>query len=415
MNSVAGIPMYRQISSGRLIALVFAFLLAGCGGGGGGGGDGGIDEPFGNADANSGGGPAPGDADDAYIVVNPGLPETWGVAPENIGDGWSVSNPEAEGMNAGMLDATLQAIASGTYSGVDSMLVARNGRLVAEGYFNGYGRDTLHDLRSTGKSVVSALAGIAIGQSLLRLDDPISMHVPNFDSRLNMDANKRAIQVTHLLNMNSGLDCNDWSQSSPGHEERMYRRLYWVDYMLDRRMIHAAGTVPAYCTGGVVVLGSLIAYRSGMGLDGFANAYLFAPLGITQSHWRRDPQGNATGGTGMRLRPRDAAKFGQLYLNGGTWNGTRILSEAWVNESRRQVVTFEPNGDGYGFLWWKRNFYAGGGLPVTAVFASGNGGNLIFTFPSLDLLVVFTSTNYNIPARHLPFEILADRVLPAIR
>jgi len=400
------------------ITLVLSLAIASCGGGGGGGGgtnggatsnNGGL---FGGGSDQSGGGLAPGDADDAYIVVNPGLPEIVSVSPEDTGDGWSVSTPEAEGMDTVALGRVLQAIADGDYTGVDSMVVVRHGRLVAEGYFNGYGRDTLHDLRSTGKSVISALAGIAVDQSLIRPEDPISMHIPAFENRANLDSRKRAIQVMNLLNMNSGLDCSDWNINSPGHEERMYRRLYWVDFMLDLPMVAAPGALPSYCTGGVVVLGKVISGSSGMALDAFADAYLFGPLGITQAHWRRDPQGNATGGTGMRLRPRDAAKFGQLYLNGGTWNGARILGEDWVNESRREVFTFD--GEGYGLLWWKRSFSVAGSQ-ARAVFASGNGGNFIFTFPGLDLLVVFTGTNYNIPAGDQPFGILADHVLPALR
>lgn len=374
---------------------VIVCATVGCGGGGGSDGGGGID-----------------DADQAYVVENPGLPETFSLEPEDLGDGFPVSNPEAEGLDAAAVDEAMRLIADGGYAGVDSLVIVRHGRLVAEGYFNGYGRDTLHDLRSSGKSVVSALAGIAIEQSLIGRDDPISEHVPDFEGHAHMDDRKRRIQVFHLLNMSSGLDCDDWIQDSPGHEERMYRKSDWVKFILDLRMRSEPGAIARYCTGGVVVLGSLIAHRSGMGLDDFADAYLFGPLGITASHWRRDPQNRATGGAGMRLRPRDAAKFGQLYLNGGTWNGARILSESWVTESRRAVVAM--GSDNYGYLWWKRNFTVAGSQ-VQAIFASGNGGNFIFTFPSLELVAVFTGTNYNSPAGNQPFRILAERLLPALR
>src|SRR4029079_11174685 len=108
---------------------------------------------------------------------------------------WNTSMPASEGMSAAQLQGTLELIRDKTFTGVDSMVVARHGKVVAEGYFNGYARDTLHALRSTGKSFTSALAGIAIDQGLFAADDPISMHVSRFDRHANMSARKQAIQV----------------------------------------------------------------------------------------------------------------------------------------------------------------------------------------------------------------------------
>jgi CubicO group peptidase (beta-lactamase class C family) len=372
----------------RLVMVTAAALLAACGGGDGGGHNG--REPD----------------------VNPGLPETTSVAPDNTGDGWPVSTPAAEGMTTALLQDALEAIRNGNYPGVDSMVVARHGRLVAEGYFNGFARDSLHDLRSTGKSITSALAGIAIEQGLFGIEDPISMHIPQFDRYENMGARKQAIQVFHLLNMNSGLECNDWDSSSRGNEERMYDRRDWVGFILDLPMAFDPGQASQYCTGGVVVLGYIISQRAGMALDAYANTWLFGPLAIQQSGWRRSPDGAATGGGGLKLRPRDAARFGQLYLNGGTWNGTRVVPAAWVERSQQRVNQLGP--DGYGYLWWKREFSRAGGN-VRSYFTSGNGGNFIFLVPSLDLVAVFTGSNYNSQLGDQPFGILANRVLPAIQ
>jgi len=292
------------------------------------------------------------------------------------------------------------------------MLVVRRGQLVAEGYFNGFGRDSLHDLRSTGKSVTSALAGIAIGQGLMSLDDPISQHLPQFDSHDHVDSRKQAIRIRNLLNMDSGLDCDDWNIASPGNEERMYDSRDWVDFILDLPMAREPGALAAYCTGGVVVLGHIIALRSGMELDAYASTYLFGPLGIANSGWRRSPDGQATGGGGLRLTPRDAARFGALYLQGGSWNGATVVPAAWVEQSRGIVHTL--GRDRYGLLWWKRGFSPPDG-PVDSIFTSGNGGNFIFVFPALELVVVFTGSNYNSPSMNQPFEILTSRVLPAVR
>jgi hypothetical protein len=220
--------------------------------------------------------------------ANPGLPEMVTVAPENMGDGWTPSTPTAEGMDSTALLATLDSIRNGEYRGVDSMVVIRHGRLVAEGYFNGYGRDTLHDLRSTGKSFTSALAGIAIEQGLLGLDDPISLHIPQFENHANMSDQKRAIRIFHLLNMNSALECNDWDPGSPGQEERMYDHKDWVKFILDLPMINEPGSVPSYCTG-------VERHTSGAGTLGAAVPAAHQHAG---TRWLRLPVVEA------RLRPR---------------------------------------------------------------------------------------------------------------
>src|SRR5678815_556322 len=172
----------RQVQPRVAAVLVASLLLFGCGGGG------------------SGSGPANG----------PRVPESFTMTPQDTGDGWSISSAAAEGIDADALLAAFTDIRDGDYPGVDSMVVVRHGRLVAEGYFNGFGRDSLHDLRSTGKSFTSALAGFAIEQGLIGLDDPISLHLPQFESSDNLDARKRAITIRHLLHMSSGLECNDW-------------------------------------------------------------------------------------------------------------------------------------------------------------------------------------------------------------
>lgn len=370
-------------------AATLLWMMAGCGGGGRGGVQGG-----------------PPRADD-----NPGLPPVVSLAPENTADGWTTSTPAAEGIDTAALGSALDLVRSGQYPGVDAVVVVRHQLLVAESYFNGFGRDSLHDLRSTGKSVTSALAGIAISQGLVTPDDPLSQHLPGFESYRNLDANKRAITLRNLLHMNSGLSCNDWDGSSPGNEEKMYQTSDWVKFILDLPMSSAPGVTPSYCTGGVVVLGHLLSLRSGEALDAYAQTWLFNPLNIQNSDWRRSPDGRATGGGGLRLRPRDAAKFGALFVNEGMWHGTRVVPESWVMSSRESVERL--GADGYGLLWWKRTFAHGSG-PLEAVFTSGNGGNFIFTLPALELVVVFTGSNYNNPRTDQPFQIL-PLVLAAVR
>ena len=374
----------------RYFTLVVAILLASCGGGGG-------QEPILLGSTNP---------DD-----NPGLPAASTLAPEDTGDGWHPSTPVAQAIDGMPLSGIFDSLHSGQYPKVDSMVVVRNGTLVAEGYFNGYGQESLHDLRSTGKSFTSALTGIAVEQGLMTVNDPISQHIPDFDRHDHMDARKRAITVKNLLDMASGLDCDDWNQASPGNEEKMYLKHDWEKFILDLPMAYDPGARSSYCTGGVIVLGSMVSYRSGMGLDDYAAQWLFAPLDIRQSVWRRSPDGKATGGGGLKLRPRDLAKLGQLYLDGGVWNGRRVVSAAWVAESRRATTTIGT--DGYGYLWWKRSF-THDGATLECFFTAGNDGHFVFVFPALQLVVAFTGSNYDSGAMDQPLDILSTRLLAAV-
>jgi CubicO group peptidase (beta-lactamase class C family) len=342
---------------------------------------------------------------------NPHLPPSLAVAPDNLGDGWCVSVPEAEGMSGEALLVTMQQIRDGLYPGVDAMVVARNGCLVAEGYFNGFGPDTRRDLRSASKSITSALTGIAISEGALAAADRVSMDAPGFERAANLDDRKRAITVRNLLDMTSGLACDDSDASSPGNEERMYPRADWVQFALDLPMLAEPGVKTAYCTAGVVLLGSIVSTRVGMGLDEYAAARLFKPLGMGDVVWRRSPDGRATGGGGLRMRPRDAAKFGEVYLDGGVWHDTPVVPEAWV-EASKQTVTHIGNA-GYALLWWKRTF-AVRSTYEEAIYASGNGGNFVFVLPLERLVVTFAGSNYNSQLADQPMRIMAQGVLPAI-
>jgi CubicO group peptidase (beta-lactamase class C family) len=384
-NSLSkGVDMSHVSTLVRASCAAWVTLFAGCGGG---------DDK----------GPLPDRPPGAAAMVT--------VTPADTGDGWQISTPAAENMDPAQVLGVLEAIRDGSLGGIDSLVIARNGRLVAEGYFNGFARETPHDLRSTGKSFTSALAGIAVTQNLIQPDDLISRHIPNFDGYDRMDARKRAITVRHLLNMMNGLDCDDWNSASPGHEEKMYDTRDWVKFVLDLPAIAQPGTQASYCTAGVVLLGHLITQASGVSLDSYAATWLFGPLDIREVTWRRDPDGRATGGGGLRLRPRDAAKLGVLYAGEGLWNGIRVLPESWVMQSRQRVTSL--GRDGYGFLWWKRTF-SHNGADLECFFTSGNGGNYVFVFPALELVATFTASNYNSDKSDYPFHFV-PAILAAAR
>jgi CubicO group peptidase (beta-lactamase class C family) len=340
----------------------------------------------------------------AWTDVSPGLPPLVTTAPETLEDGWATSTPLAEGMDTQLLLGGLEAIRGGEYPGVDGLVVIRNDRVIAEGYFNGFGRESVHNVRSASKSITSALVGIAVDQGHLALEDLISQYIPEFESYANMDDLKRSIRVLDLLTMQSGIDCDDMDPSARGNEEAMYQTRDWTQYMLDLPMAGPPGTLGRYCSGGVDLLGNIVATATGVPLDDFAAASLFAPLGIYEL--------TAAGGGGMRLRPRDSAKIGGLFLRQGLWNGVRVLTDTWVQASLQNVTSI--NMTPYGYLWWKNIFPMADGA-LEGFSAIGNGGNLIFVVPTAQLVVVFSGSNYNHREVSPPFSIVERWILPALR
>lgn len=315
------------------------------------------------------------------------------VSPPDTGDGWAVSTPSVEGFDESALAAALERLRTEGSGGIDAVVVMRNDKLVAEAYYNGYDRDTLHDVRSVTKSITSALAGIAIDRGLVSLDDTIAQHIPNFESYPGIDDRKRSIRIDDLLNMRTGMSCADNSSASPGNETYMYRQDDWVRFALGIPMVMDPGQSMSYCSAGVMLLGHIIATRSGGKLEDFAASYLFGPLGISQVRWLHSPMGVTNANSTFQIRARDAAKFGSLYLNGGTWKGVPVVPPAWVERSFTSTTTFSID-HGYGWLWWKARFVVRGTLRE-GMLASGNGGNFIFVLPSESLVTVISASNYN--------------------
>jgi len=316
------------------------------------------------------------------------------VAPPDTGDGWAVSTPATENLNEADLKSGLDRLMNNGSGGIDAVVVVRNDRLIAEAYYNGYDRDTLHDVRSVTKSITSALSGIAIDRGLVSLDDTIAQHIPNFESYPGIDDRKRSIRIRDLLNMRTGMDCDDGVDASPGNETRMYDRDDWVRFALGIPMVADPGQVMSYCSAGVMLLGHILSTRAGVKLEDFAATHLFGPLRITNVRWLHSPMGITNANSTFQIRARDAAKFGTLYLNVGAWQGTQVIPPVWIERSF-ELTTAYGEGNGYGWLWWKSRFNVRG-TPQDGIFASGNGGNFIYVLPQERLVVVINASNYNI-------------------
>lgn len=349
--------------------------------------------------------------------------------PESLDDGLPVSTLQEEGIASGPIEDMLQAIRSGQYTKLDSALIARNGKLVLEAYFNGFDCETKHDIRSAFKSVTSALAGIAIDKDLIA--DPnqlISRFFPDYWPSIEDGRTwKDRITLHHLLTMTPGFDAEEVAGIGPDREEDMLRSEDWVAYSLNLPMACEPGARFSYNSSTSFLIGEIVARAAGESLPEFAKANLFLPLGITDYCWTMTPEGRTVAQGFFYIRPRDMVKIAQLFLNQGTWQGKKIISVDWIKESTRthvQSVTGSGSWlgsddqkddtakDGYGYQWWTRAVH---NPPFDHYFATGNGGQKMFVLPRFDMVVVFTGSHYGSFTGHQQTTDLFNRyIAPAV-
>jgi CubicO group peptidase (beta-lactamase class C family) len=354
------------------------------------------------------------------------------ATPQDANDGWLTAPADTVGIAPERLQTMESAIRSGAFVKITSVALARHGSLVYEAYFDDLGRDGLRNTRSATKTVTSMLVGVAIDQGLLSgVDAPVLPFFPEKQPTQHPDPRKERITVEDFLTMSSILECDDFNSFSRGHEERMYLLEDWIQFALDLPVrgfptwYPGGSTAPAdqpygrsfsYCTAGVVTLGDVLERATGMDVPSFADRYLFGPLGIAHREWQLTPSGGAMTGGGLALRSRDLLKLGQLYLNGGLWDGARVISQHWVEASTRPHARVDDETE-YGYLWWLHAFSAGdSGQKYAAYFMSGNGGNKVAVFPELDLVAVITSVNYGARGMHEQVErLISEHILAAVQ
>lgn len=336
---------------------------------------------------------------------------------------WPRLTPEDAGLRQAGLAAMETAIGRGEFKAITSVLIARHGKLVYEKYFDGK-PDELRNTRSATKTITSMLVGIAVDRGQLPGVRARVLDYVKARPAMNLDPRKNQITVEDFLTMSSLLECDDSNQFSRGNEERMYLIEDWLQFALDLpiRGFPAWTTRPAdskygrsfsYCTAGAFALGRVIEGATRTGVEAFADAALFGPLGITARQWQLSPLGQAQTGGGLGLRSADLLKLGQLYLNKGTWGGTSIVSPRWVAQSTAPHVQIDDDTD-YGYFWWLRTFKSGA-IEAPAFYMSGNGGNKVFVLPSLDMTVVVTTTNYGVRDAHaLSEKLLTNHILAAV-
>jgi CubicO group peptidase (beta-lactamase class C family) len=359
----------------------------------------------------------------ANLMLAVVLLQAFALAQDNR-DGISAADPAQEGFSVQQLDAMEKAIQNGDFKQITSVLIARRGRIVYEHYFDEEGVDALRNTRSATKTLTGTFVGLAIDRHLLPgAQARVMDYFRDKKSLLNPDPRKNEITIEDFLTMSSLLECDDENQFSRGNEERMYLVEDWVKFALDlpirgfpdwvdKPRDSPYGRSWQYCTAGPVTLGVLLERAIKQPLAEFARDNLFTPLGISRVQWHFQPTGAAMTGGGLGLRTRDLFKIAQVYLNGGTWAGKRVISAGWVNASITPHANARQDTD-YGYLWWLQTFHSGDrAWPSWGMY--GTGGNKVVVFPNQEVVVVITTTNFRVSgAAALSDKLITDYILNA--
>jgi CubicO group peptidase (beta-lactamase class C family) len=305
------------------------------------------------------------------------------------------------------------------YRNINGLVIVRKGRIAFEKYNNGFGPNDTHHVASVTKSVMSALIGIAIDKGYIKsVNEKVLDFFPEYTAEAN-DFVKRAVTIRHLLTMTAPFAWKTSNKSRFEPLDRLRRQRDWVTYTLN--ILGQGGPLGKfqYCTASPHLLSAIITRTTKMSAREFANQHLFRPVGIKEiadyemkscgldevflniKGWIKDPSNVTVGGWGLTITPRDMARFGFLYLNGGFWEDNQVISQAWVDES----TAMNPNK--YGYLWWLRNE-----KDVFAYSALGSGGNVICCIPEKDLVVAIASKVVGKP--YDPWTLFEDYILPTV-
>jgi CubicO group peptidase (beta-lactamase class C family) len=337
-------------------------------------------------------------------------------------EGWNVELWE----NNHELDELDSLITLSHYQRITSIVIAHEGQIIFEKYYNNADLNTLHNTRSVTKTLTGTLIGLLIKNGFLKSEKEKAYTYFKDISFDNADERKKEITIEDILTMSSIVECNDWNEFSRGNEERMYLIEDWVKFYWDlpvkgfpewvtKPEDSKYGSAFSYCTAGAVVLGDLVARVSGIPLYDYADRYLFKKLEIHNYKWQMTPKNFPMTGGGLLLTSRDLLKVGQLYLNNGGWNNEQIITEDWVKKSTTPKVEIQTDTE-YGYFWWIADF-GKVGEKEKAFYMSGSGGNKVAVFPDLEVVVVITSTFFNggMKAHYQTDEILNEYIIPAIK
>jgi CubicO group peptidase (beta-lactamase class C family) len=312
----------------------------------------------------------------------------------------SRTTPEAEGISSQAILEFVEA-ADKNVNTFDSFMIVRHGKVIAEGWWKPNSADKPHILNSVSKSFNSTAVGLAIQKHKLKLEDSVLKFFPK-DAPADPSDNLKAMKVRDLLTMSGGHDVEPKRDGGPS-----------VKQFLAQPVVYQPGTHFLYNTMGSYVLSAIVTKVTGQTTLEYLKSRLFEPLGIESPRWDSSPEGNSLGGYGLYLHTEDLAKFGQLYLQKGMWNGKQLIPRRWVEEATSKQISNEGEGhaqigpdwkEGYGFQFWRCRH--------NAFRADGAGGQFIVVMPDQDVVVAITADTGNMQGE---LDAIWDHLLPAFQ
>lgn len=310
------------------------------------------------------------------------------------------SSPEAQGISSAAIAAFVEAVEQHN-CGLHSFMLLRHGAIVAEGWWSPYGPDDPHMLFSLSKSFTSTAIGMAVAEGRLSVDDPVLSFFRQEAPRKPSE-NLAAMRVRHLLSMSTGHDHDT--------TEHLYRRRDgdWPKAFLARPVAHPPGTHFLYNTGATYMLSAIVQRVTGQTLLDYLGPRLLTPLGIEGATWETCPRGVNTGGFGLSIKTEDIARFGQLYLQRGAWQGRQLVPETWVAAASAKQVPNDMNTEidwqqGYGYQFWRCRHDAYRG--------DGAFGQFCVVMPEQDAVVAITAGTPNMQA---VLNLIWEHLLPAM-
>jgi len=311
------------------------------------------------------------------------------------------ATPESQGISSAALGAFVEE-AEQKLNALHSLMVVRHGQVVAEGWWTPYLANEPHMLYSLSKSFTSSAVGLAIAEGKLSVDDPVLKFFPD-EAPAEPSANLKAMRVRDLLTMSTGHHEDDVKDFPYQSDDSV------VKAFLARPVSHKPGTFFFYNTPASYMLSAIVQKVTGQAVVDYLKPRLFDPLGIENPTWDASKQGVSMGGFGLNIRTEDIARFGQLYLQKGQWQGQQLLPTAWVETATSRMMSngSSPTSDweqGYGYQFWRsrHGFYRGDGAH----------GQFCLILPQYDTVVAITSGTRDMAS---VMNLVWDRLVPALK
>ncbi len=336
-------------------------------------------------------------------------------------DGWRTGSLRSVEINAAPIAAYIKGIlrlrpADRHAPYVQSLLIARHGKLVLDEYFFGFDADRPHDVRSAGKSIATLLVGRAMADGAAILPDTrVYGLFPQYAPFAHPDPRKDQMTIADLMSMTPGWACDDNDDNSPGNEGTMQSQSAepnWYKYALDLPMVAVPGGKGVYCSAGINLLGGIVTGATHKSLIDYFYDRFAAPMQFRYYNMNLmpPPVSAAYMGGGEYFLPRDFLKFAQIFLDDGMWNGRRVIDSRWLQavSTKHSSIQGEIGAYGYG---WHLYTYRVHKRTIRVISAGGNGGQLLFAIPDLDMAVMITAGNYG---DYRTWSRLIERTIPDV-